>query len=300
MKNKFKITCLVIAIIGLLSITTTAQEPSTVKAKSEVTIRLSYYKKADLSKTVVAQVKKNEDGKFVFAKKAKISFYSIHNNEQTLLNTLCTDHHGQAEISLSKDLPLDDSLYFTIAAIIENDSLYQDVKEQIHYKDASLSLVLDPLDTNRLVTAKVIEIGKDGKEKPVPGVEVKFFVKRLFGMMPASDENTITTDEKGEAAFTFPKNITGDTAGIITVAARIDDNEIFGNLENKSTQSWGTVLPIITEPFPRALFEPHAPLPLVITISTLFGGIWLIYFFIFNQLRKIKKEGTPSTNKVSV
>lgn len=299
MKKIINKTSLTIAIVGLFSCIAIAQEPSTAKVKSEATIKLAYYKKADLSKSVVAQIKKNEDGKFVFAKNAKVNFYILHNKEQQLITSINTDNHGQSTIMLAKDLPLDDSLYFTIIAKIENDPLYEDVQEQIHYKDATLILNLDPKDSTKLVTAKVMEMGKDGKEKPVVGAEVKFYVKRLFGLLPAAEENAVITDEKGEAVFNYPKNISGDTAGVITVAARMEDNEKFGNLENKSTQSWGTILPIVKDPFPRALFEPHAPLPLVITISTLFGGVWLVYFFIFSQLRKIKKEGKLSTKKVS-
>jgi len=290
MKSILKRIFLTIAITYLFCNITTAQDQSKVPEKSEATIELSYFKREDSNKTVVAKIKKLENGKYVFAKNAKINFYVINDKEQQLLKSVTTDDHGQAVILLQKELPLDDSLYFTIVAKIENDPLFEDAREQIHYKNANLALNLDPKDTARLVTAKVTETGKDGKEIPVTGAEVKFYIQRLFGFMPAAEENNITTDEKGEASFAFPKNISGDTAGVITVAARVEDNEHFGNLENKATQSWGTVLPIIKDPFPRALFEPHAPLPLVITVSTLFGGIWVVFFFIFYQLRKIKKE----------
>lgn len=278
--------------------TTIAQDQSQAKGKSEATIQLSYYKKADMSKTVVAIIKtKNNEGKFVFAKNARVNFYVMHDKEQQLLKNTNTDNKGQAIIVLQKDVPLDDSLYFTIMAKIENDNLYENAEEQVHYKDANLSINLNPHDTARLVTVKVTEIGNDGKEIPVKGAELKFCVQRLFGIMPASDDNTITTDEKGEASFAYPKNIPGDTAGVITVAARMEDNEQFGNVENKAATSWGTILAIEKNPFPRALWEPSAPLPLIITISTLFGGVWFIYFFIFLQMRKIKKEGQLTINK---
>lgn len=289
MKSILKRMSLTIAISFLLLDITIAQDKSPVHGKSEATIELAYYKKANMSKTVVALIKKNEEGKYVFAKNAKVNFYLVRDKEQQLLKSVNTDDHGKAVILLPKDVPVDDSLYFTIVAKIENDPIYEDAKEQIHYKDGSLILNMDAHDTAHLVTAKVTDLDKDGKEIPVIGAEVKFYVQRLFGFMPAGEDYTVTTNEKGEASFAFPKNISGDTAGVITVAARVDDNEHFGNLENKATQSWGTVLPIIKEPFPRALFEPHAPLPLVITISTLFGGIWVVYFFILFQLRKIKK-----------
>src|SRR5665647_2520573 len=291
-----KRTSLAITITGLFCGITTAQDQSQVQGKSEAAIELSCYKKADMSKIAVAVITaKNKDGKFVPAKNARVNFYVMHDKEQQFLKSANTDNKGQAVIVLQKDLPLNDDYSFTIVAKIENNNLYGDAEEQVHYKDANLTLNLNPHDTARLVIANVTETGKAGEEIPVKGAEIKFYVQRLFGIMPALEDNTFSTDEKGEVSFAFPKNIPGDTAGVITILARMDDNEQFGNVENKATESWGTALAVEKDPFPRALWEPYAPLPLVITISTLFGMVWFIYFFIFYQLRKISKEKQLST-----
>lgn len=284
-------------IAGLCCVVTKAPGQLTTQGKNEAAVELSYSKTADLSKSAVALVTaKNAEGKFVPAKNAKVNFYVLQNKKQLFLTGATTDNTGKATISILKELPLDDSLYFTIVAKIENDSLYENAQEQIHYKDASLTLTLNPKDTARLVTAKVTEKNKGGKETAVKGAEVKFYIKRLFGIMPASEDNDIATDEKGEASFAIPKSIPGDTAGVVTIAVRMEDNKEFGNIDAKATESWGAVLAVEKNPFPRALWEPYAPMPLVITISMLFGGVWVIYFFIFSQLRKIKKEGQIINN----
>ncbi|HLF45710.1 MAG TPA: hypothetical protein VI548_04765 [Chitinophagaceae bacterium] len=266
---------------------------ATAQGKSEATIELSYLKKADMSKSASAVVKaKNKEEKFVSAKNARVNFYVLDKNELRLIKSADTDDNGVAVVSLQKDLPLDDSLYFTIVAKIENDSLYEDAEEKVHYKDAILTINLNPQDTARLITARVTETAKDGTAMPVKDAELKIYVLRMFGIMPASEENSITTNENGEAIFVFPESIPGDTSGLITVAARMENNELFGNLENKANTSWGIVLEKEIDPFPRALWEPYAPLPLIITVSALFGGVWCVYFFIFYQMWKIKKEKT--------
>lgn len=292
---KMKRIALAITLAGFFCIAA-AQDQLQAQEKSEATIELSYYKKADLTKTAIAIVKVRKDKKFVPAKNAQVNFYVKHDKEQKLLKSVNTDNKGKAVIVLQKDLPLDEDLTFTIVAKIENDNLYEDAEEQIHYKDANLTLNLDPHDTARLATARVTEIDKDGKEIPVKGAEVKFYVQRLFGIMPAAEENTISTDEKGEASFTFPKNIPGNSTGVVTIAARMEDNERFGNVENKAPTSWGTKLPTERDPFPRALWEPSAPLPLLLTILIIFGGVWCTYFIILLQLRKIKKNEELTTD----
>ncbi len=293
---KMKRIAIALTITGLLCIAY-AQEPAQAQGKSETTIELSYYKKADMTRTAVAIVKVRKDQKFVPAKNTLVNFYVIHDKVQQLLKSALTDKKGKAVIVLQPDLPLNEDHSFTIAAKIENNNLYEDAEEQMHYKDASLILKLDSHDTARLVTARVTEPGIDGKEIPVKGAELKFYVERLFGLMPAAEENAITTDEKGEASFTYPKNIPGDTGGHITVAARLEDNEKFGNVESRSPTSWGTVLVIEKDPFPRALWEPSAPLPLLLTILIIFGGVWCTYITILLQLRKIKKNEELKTDK---
>lgn len=283
---------LAISFTGLFCNITFAQDKPIDSGKSEATIALSYFKKADMNKTAIAIVKtKNKEGKFVPAINAKVNFYVLNDKEQQLLKSAITDNKGKAEITIQKGLPLDENLSFTIVAKIEKDKLYEDVEEQMHYKNANLTLNLNPHDTARLVTAKVTETDKDGKEIPLKGIELRFYVQRMYGNMPASEENTVSTDDKGEASFTFPKNIPGDTAGVVNITVRMEDNEQYGNVENNAGTSWGSPLAIIKDPFPRAIWAPNAPWGIVITLSTLFSGVWLTYCFILWQLRAIKKEG---------
>ena len=62
MNSTIKKTALAIIIIGLFSIDVVAQGQSQSQGKAEATITLSYYKKADLSKTAIAVIKtKNKD-----------------------------------------------------------------------------------------------------------------------------------------------------------------------------------------------------------------------------------------------
>jgi len=269
----------------------TSQDQPGSKTKSETTIDLGVYKKEGTSKSVIANVHaKNSDGKFGPAKNARVNFYVVKGKEQELVESVNSDGKGQSTLVLQKDLPLDENNFMTIVARIENDSLYEDTDEKIHFREANLNLKLDPSDTTHLVTAIVTEMGTPGKEIPVKNTTVKFFVERLFGIMPAAEDNSITTNEKGEASFAYPGNIRGDTSGVYTVVVRIVDDEQLGNVENKATVSWGTTLAINRNPFPRALWEPNAPIPLIMTVSTLFLLVWAIYFFIFYQMKQIRKE----------
>jgi hypothetical protein len=270
---------------------TKTSEPEVAQKKSEATIGLSYYKKSDGTRTAVAIVKaKNTEHKFAPVKNVKVAFYSVHEKELTLIQAATSNVKGEATLVIGKGLPLEEDRSFTVVAKIENDPLYQDAEEKIQMRDVNLSLALNPADTAQRATAKVTQSDKDGNLVPLKGVELKFYVQRLFGYMPGGDSYTVTTDDKGEASFAYPKKIAGNEAGLITVMVRTEDNDQFGNVEASTSVKWGTVLAVDQNPFPRALWEPYAPLPLVLTICILFGGVWSTYAYIFIQLRKIKTE----------
>jgi len=285
------------ACIGLIFDFSFAQEKPAVKEKTEATINLSYFKKADLKKTAVAIIKiKNKEEKFVPAKDVKVNFYTQQNKEQRLLQSVNTNSKGEAKIELKEDLLLDENHFFNIIAKIENNELYEDAEEEIHYKDGNLVIRLDPKDTLHLATASITELNKEGKEIPVANTAIKFYVQRMFGIMAPVESNSVNTDEQGEAMFNYPKNIPGDTAGAYSVVARIEDNDTLGNIEGSAETRWGTMLVIESNPFPRALWAPRAPIPMILTFSILFGGVWITYFFIFFQMRKIKKEINAQIN----
>jgi len=295
MKNTRYKTALVIGLIGLFFGRAEAQDQPLTQEKREATIGLSYYKSALQSKTVTALIKaKNEKGKFAPAKNVLVNFYEVLNQQSQLLQGVRTNTQGEAVLVLQNNLLLDADHGFTIVAKIENDNVYEDAEEEIHYTEVNLRLDLNPNDTARLASIHVTKLVTDGKEMPVSGVEVKIYVQRLFGNMSATEENIITTDENGAGSYVFPDNIPGDTKGAFTVVAKIEDDEQYGNVENKAVTHWGIRLALNEDPFPRSLWASYAPLPLIITLTVLFGGVWFAYFFIIFQLHKIKQETIQS------
>ena len=231
---------LTLIIASFLFVIASAQDKPTLPDKRDISIQLSYYKKANLSRSVIATVKgKSPSNKFLPLTEMKVNFYVQKVNDQVLLNSAFTDAGGKATIDLPKDLPLDENLGFTIFCKVQNDSVYKDVEEHLHLKDAGLTLMLPPHDTTRTVTAKVMETDIKGNAIPVKGVDVKFYAKRLFGIMPGAEEYSEPTDENGIASFSYPNDIKGDEGGIITLVARIEDNESYGNIRKQRSCCMG-------------------------------------------------------------
>jgi hypothetical protein len=290
-----KIVCTFLSVTLFINISKAQDLVAAPVEKRAITMQLAFYKKADSTKIIIATVKgKSLTNKFLPLSSMKVNFYVQNKNDQVLLNRALTDANGKATIVVPMVLPLDETLNFTIFSKIENDSVYQNAEEHVHFKDANLSLVLLPKDSTQTVKAIVTEIDKNGNIIPVKGKEIKFYVKRLFGIMPAGEDFSETTDETGVATFSYPKDIKGDEAGGITLIGKIQDDEFYGNIESRAVAPWGTILAVDKNPFPRALWEPRAPFPLIITIAVLFGIVWSFYFYIVYQLRQITKEGNPN------
>lgn len=279
------------AAIILLFNKAIAQTDSAGQDKKESSVELYFFKNADLSKTISAlSSTMGEDNKWVPAPSLAINFYSQNKTGPKMLKRVLSNKTGHAILHLPDDLEKDEQGVYRIIAKIENNNLYEDAEEQIEFKEANLTLKFNPSDSDHQVTALVTETGSNGNEMPVTETEVSFFVQRLFGAMPASEDFVVSTDSNGEAVFSYPADIMGDQSGKITLIAKIVDNKLFGTVETKKDSQWGMVLPLERNPFPRALVMPKAPFQLIITLLVIFGGIWSTYFFIFYQLRKISKE----------
>ena len=131
---------------------------------------------------------------------------------------------------------------------------------------------------------KLVDLGTDSAIK---GTVVGIFVRRSFSALKIGEG---TTDENGEATVEIPNNLPGDANGNITLLAKLDENETFGNLEASVIQKWGVPVSDKLEDQPRALWSSHPPLWMLITFFILMGIVWGHYIVIVVQLFRLRKE----------
>lgn len=156
---------------------------------------------------------------------------------------------------------------------------------------AKLALSVADGDSVWYVRATFTGLDSAGHAGPLANQTVHFYAQRLFGILPVrDDDNTATTDDSGHADIQMPKNIPGGTHGILTLLARVEDDAATGMIQTRDSGAWGKVVPLAADPFPRELWEPDAPIAMVVVISILFGGVWATYGFVATQLVTIKKE----------
>ena len=122
--------------------------------------------------------------------------------------------------------------------------------------------------------------------KPLEGVQVAFYVERTFGLLPLGTEETL---DDGTAAVPFPDGLPGGPIGELPIVAEIKAPPEYAAVRGRATLDGGRVLVPKAESFPRALWTPEAPVPLILIIAMLVGGVWCAYGYVCVQLLKIRR-----------
>lgn len=132
---------------------------------------------------------------------------------------------------------------------------------------------------------------KDMKRQPVSGAEVKLFAKRYFGNLLIDEART--TDIQGNANFIFPKNLPGDSKGMVDLTAKPVDETAFGEAKADTAMAIGvaTNRPPLNEP--RALWNvvQKTPIWLLLTYTLTVIAVWGFIFYVLLQVRTIFKSG---------
>lgn len=162
----------------------------------------------------------------------------------------------------------------------------ESAEEVVAFKRARLEIIPVKEDSLLTVQVKLVEVGT-GAEIPIPEAAVGIFVKRLFLPLKVGEG---TTDENGEASVEFPANLPGDAKGNLTLIAKLDENETYGNLEASVVQQWGTSVSNKIEDQPRALWSSNPPMWMLITFIILMVAVWGHYIVIIYELFRLRKE----------
>jgi hypothetical protein len=122
--------------------------------------------------------------------------------------------------------------------------------------------------------------------KPLEGSSVQFMIRRTFGNLIVGTDTTL---DDGTAAVAFPSDLPADYDKTLDVIAVIKAPPQYASVSEEAKLAGGIPLLTPVDPFPRALWAPHAPWPLLLTIGILLAGVWITYAFTVIQVIFIKR-----------
>ena len=209
------------------------------------------------------------------------------NEEDIPLGFSITDGSGKTLFNVTGDsLKTDSEGNLHFKAVFAGNKAMDPAEEVVAMKRALLEMTPIKEDSLLSIQVKLSDLGT-GPATPIKEATIGVFVKRSFLPLKVGEG---TTDENGEATIEFPNGLPGDPKGNLTVIARLDENEIYGNLETTSVQNWGVPVSDRIENQPRALWSTHPPMWMLITFIVLMVTVWGHYIVIVYELFRLRKE----------
>lgn len=259
------------------------EEPSLISPSIDFTSVQKGDNSIDLKVGMRAKVK----GQFINLYKMKVSFFQVINEEDIPLGFKITDGNGKAIFNVKGDsLKTDAEGKLNFKVVFAGNKAMESGEEYVSFRRGRLEIIPVKEDSLLTVQVKLIDVGT-GEETPVKETAVGIFVKRMFLPMKVGEA---TTDENGEGSVEFPNNLPGDAKGNLTLLARLDENETYGNMEAAVVQPWGVPVSDKPEAQPRSLWSSHPPLWMLITFIVLMLAVWGHYIVIVYELFRLRKE----------
>ncbi len=285
--NKFKH----VALTGVFLLLVTGISQAQTE-KNKLMLGLGYYNDNNRLQYVKANTKAKIDGKFTPVAGITLRFYIGSESPDHLLGKAITNDKGLAALmipSVAKD-EWNKSPKQTFLVVSDSTGLYETVTTSFDLTKARIKL--DTAADKKIVATLVEQ--KDSKWVPVKGVDMKIAIKRMGGDLNVNETPTYTTDSVGEASADFKQlNLPGDSAGNLILIASVEDNDLYGNLTVEKTVPWGTSSEYISAFNQRSLFARagRPPLWLLWMASCITLSVWSVIFYLFVQIRKLKKLG---------
>lgn len=256
------------------------------KTKKKTTrIRVEYFKNSIKEETLVATLRIKEE-RYIPFNNAEVAFFSIYDTSRVLLKKIKTNEKGVAILKVNEKLNIiKDSLGFMSFEVeyVESASI-KGTDRKITIKQANLDVSFFQKDTIKFIEVDVYELSTDDQPILLEDLKVGFYIKGTFSQLNFAKEKT---DKNGKVIVEFPIDMPGDTIGILTIIAKIDEDKIYGTIESRGKINWGIPVALADEKL-RGLGDTDAPLWMVYTLITLLSAVWFHYLYVIILLVKIK------------
>lgn len=289
-----KVLVLVMTLLCLISIHVEAQDKA---EKGMISISLAYQQLNDELPVIKVSAKTKIERRFQPVEGVEIKLFFNAESSQGFIGQVETNNHGAGSLRLPTRFKNQwDSLSsFTFIGTLTQNDRFEDQSTELEILKARIELTLNEVDSVRTIHARVLA-RQDTGWVAQPETEIKLVVRRLGSDLTATEEDSYTTDEKGEVSAEFALSIPGDALGNIMIGAKIDEHDAYGSLVSAKTATWGLPLAPDNSFSKRTLWATRdkTPLWLLIFPNLIIISVWGIIFYLFYLITRIVKIGKAS------
>ncbi len=252
---------------------------------SSTKMQAAYYKDQEGLERIVARLLIKSERYEPFAN-MEVSFYVAADTSKILLEKMTTNEKGEAVYVLQDK----DKTYMDVTGQLAFEVTYdgsataESAAKDIQVKMAELKVSFFQEDTSKFIAVEAFETSGVDSITPIAAVEIGLYIKGTFSYFSIAKD---ITDETGKLIVPFPVEMPGDTLGIITIAAKIEDHDLYGNIESWGNINWAKPVPLASEAR-RGLGDTDAPLWMVYTLIVLLSAVWFHYAYVIFLVIKIK------------
>lgn len=294
MKAVQKITINILLISCLLgsSLLIAAQD----SFKGDPSVKLRYFINNNNIQYVLLETGLKAGKKFQPLPGQVVKLFLDSNGAENLVAKTSTDANGKARIIIPPSLKekWNNNPTHNFIALMQGSSPEDEITAELEITKARIAVDTSNNDGVRTVNVKAMFF-ENSEWVPAKDVEVKIGINRLGGMLPAGDEESYTTDSTGAASAEFKRDsLPGDQHGNIMLAARVEDNDLYGNLLVEKTVPWGIAVKHNNNFFhQRTLWSTRSRTPwwLLFMAYSIVIGVWATIIYLVVQIIKIKKLG---------
>jgi len=286
---------LIILYFFALGIPVSAQD-STMAVPS---LNLRYFIENNSLQYFLVQSRIKKGKKFMPLPGQFIRLYLDSNNTGNLISRTVTNEKGVAKIVIPPALQdkWKNRTQHNFIAVLETTSSKDAITSTIEITRAKIELDTSNAGGERTVNVKVMFL-ENNNWVPAKDVEMKVGVARAGGILSAGDEQTYTTDSSGITTVPFKRDsLPGDQYGNFVLVAKVEDNELYGNLLVEKKVPWGIVVKSGNNFFDqRTLWSTRFRTPwwLLFLAYSIVTAVWGTIIFLILQIVKIKKLGAKA------
>lgn len=291
--QRTRISILFILWLLATGISISAQD-STVAAVAEPSVNLRYFIDNNSIQYLLVQTRIKLGKKFQPLPEQVVKIFLDNNSPEDLITKVYTDENGKAKVIIPAALKdkWNNSPKHNFIGVLEATSLEDERTTTLETTKAKILIDTSNDEGIRSINVKVMFF-ENNEWMPASDVEMKVGVVRAASILSAGDEETYTTDSTGIAIAEFKKDsLPGDQQGNIVLVAKVEDNDLYGNLLVEKTVPWGIVVKPDTGFFDqRTLWSTRFRTPawLLFMAYSIVISVWGTLIYLVFQIVKIKK-----------